>query len=140
MSSHERAAVEHRIEPGSDRSFGFIVGGVLVAIGVYLYFSGSGVFVWTLAPGILLVAFGLIAPKVLHPLNMGWTWLGIALGKIITPIVMLLVFVISVLPMGLLVRAMGKDLLGLKRKPSGSSYWIERSPAGPTPESLKDQF
>ena len=81
---------------------------------------------------------GLAVPKLLHPLNMLWTKLGLLLGRIVTPVVMFLVYAISVVPIGLLLRLFGKDLLRLK--PADSSYWIDRSPPGPPPESLKDQF
>ena len=87
-----------------------------------------------------LVAFALVRPSMLHPLNVAWMKLGLLLGRVVTPIVMLLVFVVAVLPTGLVVRAMGKDLLLLKRAPTKSSYWIRRDPPGPPPESLKDQF
>lgn len=140
MSTHENVERSEAIEPGSDRSFGFVVGGILTAIGTYQYFVDSGVYVWTGTPGVLLLILGLLAPKLLHPLNLAWTRLGIFLGKIVTPVIMFLVFVVSVVPTGLLLRLFRKDLLRLKPVDDGSSYWIERSPPGPPPESLKDQF
>jgi hypothetical protein len=57
-----------------------------------------------------------------------------------SPIMMALVFFCAVLPTGLVVRALGKDLLRLNWQPDAESYWIERRPAGPAPESMKDQF
>ncbi len=140
MAGHEPITHEHAVEPGSDRSFGFIVGGILAAIGGYQLFKASTLAPWFLTPGLLLVAFALVRPSALHPLNVAWTRLGLLLGRVVTPIVMLLVFVVAVLPTGLVVRAMGKDLLLLKRAPTKPSYWIRRDPPGPPPESLKDQF
>lgn len=140
MSTHETIIRDEAIEPGSDRSFGLIVGGILAAIGAYQYFAGGALFLWFLVPGLLLAATGLIYPSVLHPLNVGWMKLGLLLGRIVTPIVMFLVYVISIVPIGLLLRISGKDLLGLNRGTEKDSYWIERTPPGPPPESLKDQF
>jgi hypothetical protein len=37
-------------------------------------------------------------------------------------------------------RLFGKDPLRLKRDPAAATYWIERTPPGPKPESLGDQF
>jgi len=51
-----------------------------------------------------------------------------------------LVFFGTVLPTGLIMRLMGKDLLRLKREPEADSYWIRRRPPGPAPETMKDQF
>ena len=140
MSTHENTNHSEVIVPGSDRSFGLVVGGILTAIGIYQFFAGSGLFVWVLGFGVALMLGGVIAPRILHPLNIAWTRFGLLLGKIITPIVMFLVFVISVVPTGLILRLMGKDLLRLKLETEAASYWIERTPPGPPPESLKDQF
>ena len=140
MSTHENTNHSEVIEPGSDRSFGLVVGGILTVIGIYQFFAGSGVFVWILGFGVALVFMGVIAPRMLHPLNVAWTHFGILLGKIVTPVVMFLVFVITVVPIGLILRLMGKDLLRLKSATGDASYWIERTPPGPSPESLQDQF
>jgi hypothetical protein len=53
---------------------------------------------------------------------------------------MAFVFFGAVLPTGLIMRALGKDPLRLKRRPDANSYWIERHPPGPAHKSMKDQF
>ena len=140
MSTHENIGSDQAIQPGSDRSFGLVVGGILAAIGGYQWFTGSGLYLWLLLPGVALAVIGLAAPGLLHVLNVAWTRLGVLLGKIVTPLVMLLVYITTIVPIGLIMRLAGKDLLGLKRAEAGASYWIERTPHGPAPESLKDQF
>ena len=139
MSTHETASRTAVVEPGSDRSFGLVVGTVLLTIGGYQYFFGSIAFVWLAIFGAILVLLGLTAPRVLRPLNIAWTKLGILLGKVVTPVVMLLVYLITIVPIGLVLRVSGKNLLGLRREGS-ETYWIPRTPPGPPPESLKDQF
>ena len=69
-----------------------------------------------------------------------WFQLGLLLHKVVNPIVMALVFFGTVLPTGLIMRALGKDPLRLKWQADANSYWIERRPPGPAPESMKDQF
>ena len=140
MSTHETVIRNEDIEPGSDRSFGLIVGGILGAIGLYQFFTESALYLWFLCPGVLLVLSGLVWPALLHPLNIAWMKLGLLLGRIVTPVVMFLVYAISVVPIGLLLRMFGKDLLSLKQGKEKQSYWVERTPPGPPPESLKDQF
>ena len=68
------------------------------------------------------------------------TGLGLLLHKVVNPIVMAFVFFGAVLPTGFIMRSLGKDPLRLKYQPDANSYWIERRPPGPAPESLKDQF
>ncbi len=80
------------------------------------------------------------APQVLAPLNRLWFKLGLLLHKIVNPIVLGIMFYVVVTPTGLIMRLLGKDLLRLKRDPAAASYWIERTPPGPKPESLGDQF
>jgi hypothetical protein len=88
----------------------------------------------------LFLMAALLIPAALNPLNRAWLKFGLLLHKIINPVVMGLVFYGAVLPTGLVMRAMGKDLLRLKLQPEADSYWIVRRPPGPAPETMKDQF
>ncbi len=137
---HESAGHDEEIVPGSNRSFGLIVGGILFAIGAYQYYRGYSLAPWFAAPGGVLIVLGLVWPSILAYPNLLWTKLGILLGRIVTPIVMFLVYAVTVVPIGLMMRVSGKNLLTLKADQTSESYWIERTPPGPPPESLKDQF
>jgi hypothetical protein len=95
---------------------------------------------WTAGIAVFFLATGLLCPAALRPLNRLWLKFGLLLHKVVNPIVMALVFFGTVLPTGLIMRALGKDLLRLKWQPDANSYWIERRPPGPAPKSMKDQF
>ena len=82
----------------------------------------------------------LLYPAALKPLNRLWLKFGLLLHKVVNPIMMAFVFFGTVLPTGLIMRVLGKDPLRLKRQPEADSYWIDRQPPGPAPESMKDQF
>jgi hypothetical protein len=77
---------------------------------------------------------------VLHPLNHLWTLLGLALHQVVTPIVMGVLFYGIFTPMAALIRLGGKDLLRLRWDLAARTYWIERQPHGPPPETLQRQF
>ncbi|MGE0254395.1 MAG: hypothetical protein AB7N54_08835 [Alphaproteobacteria bacterium] len=142
-SLHEDLHREDKITGSSDRSFGLVVGGILAAIGLvrWLFFSGDGTVTWLLlGGGGLLIVTGLVWPAALAPLNRLWTKLGLLLFHVVNPIVMGGVFYLAVMPTGLVMRALGKDMLRLRRDPHAASYWIVRTPPGPTPESIKHQF
>ena len=95
---------------------------------------------WTGGLAALFLGAGLLRPSILHPLNLIWSRFGLLLHKVVNPIVMALLFYGTVLPTGLVMRMMGRDLLRLKRQPDADSYWVVRQPAGPSPETMKDQF
>lgn len=149
MSTHEAFTREEEIEGSSDRGFGLTVGGILLAIalvrvGLGWWWSGTatlGWFEWALGGvGVTLLVLGLIAPATLAPLNRGWTKLGLLLFKVVNPIVLALIFLVTIVPIGLALRAFGKDPLRLTFEPEAKSYWIEREPPGPAPESMWQQF
>lgn len=142
---HERLddLQEEQKLPG-ERAFGLTVGGILVALGLLrglLGEAGFGPLALVLpAVGAPLVLVALVAPGRLAPLNRAWMRLGLLLSKVVTPVVMLLIFALTVVPIGLAMRLAGRDPLRLKRDPQAASYWIERTPPGPAPESMSDQF
>ena len=127
----------------SERSFGLLFGVVFALLSAYGWFlSGwSLVIVLSLvAVALAFVLLGFVAPKVLSPLNWLWFQLGQLLGKIVSPIVLGAIFFLMLTPVSLATRLFGRDELRLKRKASQTSYWLDRAPPGPEPESFKNQF
>ncbi|MFZ1413396.1 MAG: hypothetical protein WAS73_02285 [Defluviicoccus sp.] len=142
-ATHEDITAHTEIKGGSDRGFGLTVGGILAAIGLVRGALGAGLDVWTVGlvgVGSVLVGLALVAAGTLAPLNRAWTILGLVLFRVVNPVVLFLIFVITVVPTGLIMRGLGRDLLRLRRDPAVSSYWIERQPPGPDPEGLRNQF
>ena len=82
----------------------------------------------------------MFAPRLLQPLNRLWFKLGLLLHHVVNPVIMALMFYGAMLPMALLLRWLGKDLLRLKREPEAQSYWIAREPPAPAPGSMSKQF
>ena len=127
----------------SERSFGLLFAVVFALLAAYGWFlkGWSSVVVLSLAAvAVAFVLLGFAAPKVLAPLNWLWFQLGQLLGKIVSPIVLGAIFFLILTPVSLVSRLFGRDELHLKRKASQTSYWLDRSPPGPEPESFKNQF
>lgn len=137
---HETLEARSEVAPGSERSFGVVFAVVFSIIGLWPLVAGSGARIWSLiiAAGFLAAAF--VAPRLLAPLNRLWFRFGMLLGRIVSPVVMAIIFYVAVLPTGLVMRMLGKDLLRLRFDPGAESYWIHRDPPGPAPDSLKQQF
>ncbi len=95
---------------------------------------------WALVASAVCLTLSLIRPSLLHPANLIWTRFGLLLSKVTNPIFTGLLFFLVITPLGLLMRLAGKDLLRLRRDVNASTYWIERHPPGPKPESMPQQF
>ena len=139
-STHEDFSEKVEVETSSDRSFGFVMFGALAIYGAIPLLSAGNVRWPALIAAVPFLVLALVAPRVLAPLNKVWMKLGLFMGKIVNPIVMGLLFFLTITPIGLLMRWMGKDQLRRGFDKSSASYWIERSPPGPPPESMKNQF
>ena len=139
-SSHERLGGETRQEGGSDRAFGIVFGTVFALVALWLYFDGGTVPWWAMGLSAVFFGLALICPAVLRPLNKLWTRFGLLLHRIINPVLMLVLYILAILPIGLVMRILGKNPLRLRPDPQAKSYWVEREPPGPDPKTMPYQF
>lgn len=128
------------VEVGSSRSFGLVFAAAFSLIGLLPLINHGSVRWWSLIISAVFLLVAMVAPNLLRPLNLLWFKFGLLLGRIVNPVVMLLIYVIAILPTGLILRLFGKDLLLRKFNKSQASYWIIREPPGPEPKSLEEQF
>jgi hypothetical protein len=140
QSTHEVFSREEKIVAGSDRAFGLVMAAAFAAITSLNSWHSGRVWPWTGGLAALFLVAGTLRPSLLHPLNLIWLRFGLLLHRVVNPIVMALLFYGTVLPTGLVMRILRKDLLRLKRQPDADSYWIVRQPPGPSPETMRDQF
>ena len=125
------------VKISSNRSFGLVFFIVFLLIASYPVIYNGEVRTWSLLISLIFLVLGLFNSKILSPLNKLWFKFGILLGKIISPLVMGMIFFFVVTPIGLIMRLMGKDVLNLKYNNKNKSYWIEKS--GPK-SKMKNQF
>jgi hypothetical protein len=125
---------------GSERGFGIVFAVVFALIGGVPWLFGRGLSPWALAVALAFLVVALIVPKLLFPLNWVWFRLGLLLSRIGNPLIMGILYYGAFVPMGLLLRALGKDLLSLKSQPWERSYWINRDPPGPESGTMSKQF
>ena len=124
------------IKLGSNKSFGIVFFVVFLLISLYPLLNNESIRLWSLIISIIFLILGILNSKILSPLNKIWFRFGIFLGKIISPIIMGIIFFLVVTPTGIIMRLLGKDLLNLKYRDI-QSYWIEKT--GPK-SKMKDQF
>ena len=124
------------IKISSNRSFGIVFFIVFLLIAFYPLINQGDIRIWSVLISLLFLFLGIINSKILTPLNKAWFKFGIYLGKIISPIVMGIIFFLVVTPIAFLMRMLKKDLLNLKYN-KNSTYWIEKN----EPKSkMKNQF
>lgn len=137
---HDDLKRRHEVKASSERSFGIVFAVVFAVIGLWPLVGGGAPRLWAVVIGAGFLALALLWTAPLRPFNQLWTRLGLLLHAVVNPVVMGFLFFGTVLPIGLLLRLTGKDLLNLKRDPGAASYWIERKPPGPKPETMIQQF
>jgi len=115
--------------------FGLLFFVFFLIFGFYPLNSGGFIRIWSVVLSLVFLIITIIRPNLFTFLNKLWIQFGILLGKIISPIVMGLVFFFVVTPIGILVRVLKKDVMGLKR--GASTYWINREHKV---QSMKKQF
>ena len=124
------------IKISSNRSFGIVFFVVFLLIAIYPILSDGDLRLWSLIISLVFLILGLINSRLLTPLNKLWFKFGILLGKIISPVIMGIIFFLVVTPIGLLMRLLKKDVLNLSFN-DNKSYWIEKN--GPK-SKMKNQF
>ena len=115
--------------------FGILFFILFLIIGLYPLKSDEPIRIWSVLFSSVFLIITITRPNLFTFLNRLWIELGIFLGKIISPIVMGLIFFFVVTPIGVIVRILKKDVMGLKK--SKSSYWINRKDKL---QSMKKQF
>ena len=118
-------SLNNKIKVSSNRSFGLLFFVVFLIISLWPLKSQGDLRLWSFILSLVFLVLGVLNSKFLTPLNKLWFKFGIILGSVVSPIVMGIIFFIVIAPIGLLMRLIGKDLIGIKFS-KNKSYWIKR--------------
>jgi hypothetical protein len=133
MDFHESLSRKRSQIVGSDRSFGFVMAGAFLAVGVLGVLGGSTRWYLWLAIALAFAGVAWLRPTLLSKLNRAWTRLSLIMHKLVTPVVLGLVFFLIVTPIALLMRLCGQRPIGLAFRSNASSYWTKRDKSQPGP-------
>ena len=124
-----------------NRKFGYFFSAIFLAAAAYFLYEDLMSFAALFF--LLFLVFSILSlfyPNSLEKLNYCWYVLGIWLGKIVSPIVLGLIFFILISPIAIILRWRGRDELKLRRSSyEESTYWIDRVESIGQ-DSFKDQF
>jgi len=126
-----------KIEIGSEKSFGIVFSIVFLSLAIYLFFNNYNYSEWALIASISFLFFAFFLPRILRWPNIIWARFGLFLGSIISPIFLTLLFLSTIVPIGLFLRLFKIDILNVKLMPNSKTYWIERKDEM---NSMKNQF
>lgn len=124
----------------SNRSFGRVFTAVFAVAGAMSLWRGSTRYPWMFGLAALTAAVTVLCPGVLGPLNRAWAKLGATLSRIANPVVLAIGYYGVMLPAGVVMRLAGRDPMRRRRDPVTPTYWTDRNPPGPDPDSLPNEF
>lgn len=128
------------VRMGSNRSFGIVFAVVFAVIGLFPLWTDQAPRSWSLVVALAFFAVALLRPPLLNPLNRLWFRVGMLLSRLVSPLIMGILFFITVVPTGLVMRTLKKDLLKQSFDPEADSYWIDRSKDDHSVSSMRNQF
>ena len=128
--------MEKKIKVSSNKSFGIVFSIFFLLISIYPLLNNNPIYYWSLFVSFIFLVLGLMNSKILSPLNLLWFKFGILLGKIVSPVVMGIIFFLVVTPISIILKIFGKDVLNLKFN-NNKTYWIVKD--GPK-NNMKKQF
>ena len=128
--------MDNKVKIPSNRNFGIVFFVVFMIISLYPLSKGNYINYWTLTISLIFLLLGLLNSNILNPINKIWFKFGLFLGKIISPVVMAIIFFLIITPIGTLLKLFKKDILNLKMNKK-KSYWIKRDN---TNSNMKKQF
>tara|TARA_X000000368_G_C22459627_1_gene462723 strand:- start:36 stop:419 length:384 start_codon:yes stop_codon:yes gene_type:complete len=120
----------------TNRNFGIVFTIVFLIISFWPLLKNGEIRYWSLIISFIFFVLAIINSKILTPLNKVWMKFGLILGKIVSPLVMGVIFFFVVTPTGIIMRLFGKDLLNLKKN-NKNTYWLKKNNQN---NNMKNQF
>lgn len=127
-------------KPLDNRVFGLIFSGIFCVIAVFPLLMGGGLRQWALGVAAAWAVPAIVFPSILAPLNRLWAQFGQLMHTIINPLLMGLIFFLTVVPTAIVLKLMGKDPMRRQYDTKASSYWIIREDSRLTKDSFDNQF
>jgi hypothetical protein len=137
---HESLHNEGPVPGSSNRAFGLLFAAVCGAVAAIAAWHGRHAALWWSIAALAFFVAAVFAAPLLGPLNRAWRWLSLQLSRIVSPVVMAVLFFAVLTPVGLVMRRTGNDPLRLRFEPQRTSYWLARSAQGERQTSMTKQF
>ena len=140
FGSHEFQRRDEAVKMSSNRNFGLVFAAFFALLTVLGLWRGTERWPLWLTLAVAALVSALAAPRLLTPFNWLWTKFGLLLHLVVSPIFLTILFYGCIMPIGFLMRLSGKDPMHRRFEPAADSYWIKRTPPGPSADSFINQF
>ena len=141
MTMIENTCNQHEKTPlPSNRKFGLVFGGLFLVMGLISWFTSKPHHLWPWVMSGIFFILAWLFPRLLAPLNRIWMGFGDILHKITSPIILGLMFYVLLVPIGTIMRIVGKKPISLEYDAVAETYWIKRDTPESSTETFKNQF
>ena len=117
----------------SDRKFGWTFAAVFLLIGAFYH-------PWMIALAGVIAIITVTRAEWLAPAKHAWMKFGELLNKVVSPVVMGVIFFGIFTPVAFVMRLAGRDALSLRLDKTLPTYWVRRDPPGPADDSFKEPY
>jgi hypothetical protein len=124
----------------SNRSFGWTFTAIFVAAGLYGVWNGGAALPWLLPLALATALITITRASWLTPLNRAWMRLGELMGRVVSPLVLGIIFYGVFTPVGVVMRLFGRDAMCRTFEARSPTYWVKRDPPGPADDSFRNMF
>jgi hypothetical protein len=122
------------------RKFAYTVGTVFILISLYLLIKSSGFYIYPGLAGLVLFILGIWRPESLKRLYIGWMFVAILIGYVMTGVILTLIYFIIFTPVALILKLAGKDILHQKIEPQKDTYWVMKEDDSSIQFKVEKQF
>ena len=124
----------------TNKRFGLFFSAVFLVISIYFFFNKDlSTFLIFLVLAFIFCLISIAIPKILLPLNKLWMFIGFALGKIVSPIILAILYGGIFVPIGIFFKIIGRDELSIKKR-KNKSFWKTRVKVDHKEDLFKNQF
>tara|TARA_B100000214_G_C23958972_1_gene624297 strand:- start:519 stop:989 length:471 start_codon:yes stop_codon:yes gene_type:complete len=140
LKNREKKINSSELKLPSNRKFGIFFSIIFGLFAIYFYINSSyKIALFFIGFAVTFSMLALIKPSFLQILNKLWMNFGVILGRIVSPIIMGIIFFGMFTPIAVILRIFGRDELQIKHFNS-YSYWKDRDKDSNSKEKFKHQF
>ena len=115
-----------KIKFSSEKNFGYTFSIIFLIISIYFFFQNNYLYLLFIIFSICTLLVTIYFQKILKYPNIYWNKFGLLLGSIISPIIILITYFITILPAGVFFKLRSKDIINLKMNYNTKTYWQKR--------------